>query len=579
MEMAHNYYLMLPQTVGGAYSPPSGDFSTLVRLSDGTFQRTLKDKTVYQFNTQNKLSTVTDVIGNTTQYIYDATGLLSSYIDPVGLTTTLTYSGTKLSSITDPTQRITKLSYDAAGNLILIKEPNTATTAWDYDSNHHMTDATDSMGNHGIDVYDSAGRIKSATLKDGSIVQIAPSQVQGLYSAVLVSQLTGTSVDGNGNVKNNFLDGFGSNSGSLDGVGPGSTTIRSNENLVTQTNTARGYATNYTYDSQGNVLTVQDAISQGAIAPITSGSLFAHQLYSTTTTLSQITTGDLNNDGIPDVIGINSNKGTLSVLLGNGFGFNSATTIPLVGTPTAITVGDVNGDGNKDLTIIHSGNNAGYGVLLGNAQGTFVTSKQYQVGANPTSTLVTDLNNDGTPDVIVANSGSNTVSVLLNIGNGTYGTKTDYIVGNNPSSVVVGDINSDGVPDLITTNSGDNTVSVLLGITPGTFKTKIDYAVGINPSSVVVGDINSDGNSDLIVALSTTVSVLLNNGNGTYSPKTDYSLGGPIKSVQLQDLNNDGQPDLVVAVGSGYGDDVIDVLLNPGSGNFSTPTNYTSPRR
>ena len=52
-------------------------------------------------------------------------------IDPVGLTTTLTYSGTKLSSITDPTGRITKLSYDAAGNLILIKEPNTATTAWD----------------------------------------------------------------------------------------------------------------------------------------------------------------------------------------------------------------------------------------------------------------------------------------------------------------------------------------------------------------------------------------------------------------------------------------------------------------
>ena len=49
-----------PLALGQPYQSPPGDFSRLEKLGDGTFRRTLKDQTVYQFNSDNRLVTVTD---------------------------------------------------------------------------------------------------------------------------------------------------------------------------------------------------------------------------------------------------------------------------------------------------------------------------------------------------------------------------------------------------------------------------------------------------------------------------------------------------------------------------------------
>lgn len=89
-------------TSSNSYVALPGDFSLLERLADGTFRCTLKDQTVYIFNTQNKLSQVHDRNGNETQYIYDAAGLLTKLVDPVGLETTFTYTGNRVSTIIDP---------------------------------------------------------------------------------------------------------------------------------------------------------------------------------------------------------------------------------------------------------------------------------------------------------------------------------------------------------------------------------------------------------------------------------------------------------------------------------------------
>jgi hypothetical protein len=40
----------------GAYVSPAGDFSMMKRLGDGTFQRTMKDQTVYSFNAHNDVA-------------------------------------------------------------------------------------------------------------------------------------------------------------------------------------------------------------------------------------------------------------------------------------------------------------------------------------------------------------------------------------------------------------------------------------------------------------------------------------------------------------------------------------------
>jgi YD repeat-containing protein len=138
-----------PAIAGNPYTSPAGDFSTLVKLTDGTFQRTLKDRTVYSFNANKQLSMMRDRYGNQTRYNYDATGKLTQIVDPVNLTTTLAYTGTRVTSITDPANRVTRLTYDGAGNLIRITHPDNSQINYEYDTAHRMTASTDARGNRG----------------------------------------------------------------------------------------------------------------------------------------------------------------------------------------------------------------------------------------------------------------------------------------------------------------------------------------------------------------------------------------------------------------------------------------------
>jgi YD repeat-containing protein len=143
-------------------------------LNNNTFQRTLKDGTVYQFNANNHLASMSDRQGNRTQYQYDVNGNLTQIVDPVGLTTTFNYTGNRITSIVDPTGRTTRMGYDANGNLIKITDPDGTYRQWEYDTDHHMTAAIDKVGNWGEDFYDFAGRADKGVRPDGSVVLINP---------------------------------------------------------------------------------------------------------------------------------------------------------------------------------------------------------------------------------------------------------------------------------------------------------------------------------------------------------------------------------------------------------------------
>src|SRR5262249_34837246 len=149
--------------------------------------------------------------GNETQYTY-TDGRLTAIVDPVGLQTTFAYTGDKVTAITDPAQRVTRLEYDAAGNLTRITDPDGTSRRWEYNGDHLMTAEVDKRGFREKDVYDFAGRAMQAVRKDGSMVQVAPVQVQGLRpAAATIDPLTApiaaplgppvaSYADGNGNV-------------------------------------------------------------------------------------------------------------------------------------------------------------------------------------------------------------------------------------------------------------------------------------------------------------------------------------------------------------------------------------------
>ena len=317
---------------------------------------------------------------------------------------------------------------------------------------------------------------------------------------------------------------------------------------------------------------------------------------------------DLNGDGNPDLIvanqcvDFNCATGSVSVLLGNNGGtFRTAVSYGSGGSQAdSVAVGDVNGDGIPDVVVANQcasnrncDNNGTVAVLLGNGDGTLQAPVTYDSGGVQADWVaIADVNHDGNLDLILANQcidrncATGSVSVLLGNGDGTFQAAVSYGSGGpQASSLAIGDVNGDGNTDVVVANqcasSGsctNATVAVLLGNGDGTFQAAVGYSPGGTGSaySVAIGDVNGDSKLDLVVAnecydgscTTGALSVLAGNGDGTFqaalSTSTPQLFLGQIQSLALADFDGDGKLD----VGSGGGNFL---LLGKGDGTFQTP--------
>lgn len=277
-----------PSVAGQSYRSPAGDSSVLERLGNGTFRRTLADKTVYAFNAAQQLASVADTHGNQTQYVYNTGGQLERIVDPVGLTTTLVYSGSHVVQIIDPAGRITQFTYGASGNLTLVEQSDGSVAEWTYDTFHRMETsqgvtscsscggyAGSAAGGDGTTqiTYDLAGRVATIVHADGSTEQLTSADSQGLWPAsttanppaapepVVAGTYQSVVVDGNGRARTSLLDNSGRMKSTTDASGSSGTVHRNYNELITVATDASGHNTLYTYDGLGNVLSRTDAIS------------------------------------------------------------------------------------------------------------------------------------------------------------------------------------------------------------------------------------------------------------------------------------------------------------------------------
>jgi hypothetical protein len=296
------------------------------------------------------------------------------------------------------------------------------------------------------------------------------------------------------------------------------------------------------------------------------GTFGTHKDFAVGSVPVRVALGDLNKDGRLDIVTANDFGESVSVLLTNGNGTVTRTDYsPGLGLTVCVAVGDVNGDGALDI-VAGDYSNSKVVVLLNKGNGTFTSKVPFSVpGANTRGVALGDLNNDGKLDLAVIYHNSAVVSVLMGNGNGTFGPGTNYArAASAGAGLALGDLNGDGALDIVAPNANSNSVSVLLNHGDGTFAPKTDYVMGSAPEEPALGDMDGDGHLDILSANYTTqdLSVRLGHGDGTFGPKTDFSVSGNPIGIAVGDLNGDGKLD---AVSGGLGSSVVSVLLNTSS--------------
>ena len=225
---------------------------------------------------------------------------------------------------------------------------------------------------------------------------------------------------------------------------------------------------------------------------------------------------DLNGDGIPELIVVNSGGNNVLVYPGLGDGqfgpeLNGGKGFFTGTDPVSVTVADV-GNGRQDLVVADQGSNDVF-ILLNQktAAGgfTFVPGERLQAGLGPTSTVVQDVNGM-VENLLVSDGSSNQVTVLPNVGGGFFNDQDPrtFPVGSDPTQIMIGNFLPNQGPEILTVDRGSNDLTVITDFTTSqpvfdTFSTG-----GVEPVAALGVQLAGQALESLIVA---------NAGDGLFS--------------------------------------------------------------
>jgi hypothetical protein len=279
-----------------------------------------------------------------------------------------------------------------------------------------------------------------------------------------------------------------------------------------------------------------------------------------------IVLGDFNNDKKVDVVVLGD---PIVFFPGNGDGtFGSAVSSTVAGGSSCSATADFNKDGNLDIT-------TGNEVLLGNGNGTF--QAPIEVVNGRCSVAVGDFNNDGIPDLVTGDAMTVTrVRVFLGDGTGDFKTSRTFQTGNEAAAGLNGlvvDFFSGGTDaDIAVSNPLSDDVTMLLG--NGTGKFTIGRSFAVSTGGIISGDFNGDKKIDLAVQLQQGISLLLGIGNGTFVAQTAQNVPRTFGTIHLGNFTGNGKASLLQSGDPAGGDGSrapTAVLPGNGDGTFGTP--------
>jgi hypothetical protein len=294
---------------------------------------------------------------------------------------------------------------------------------------------------------------------------------------------------------------------------------------------------------------------------------------------------DLNGDLIPDLVlasqfcdSSGCYTGAVTVLLGDGdAGFGGDQRVDARGGPHGMAVGDLNGDFRPDLAVTATRLEEVVELLNGDdgsltVGGVVIVEPGIGIGW-PVDVALGDLDNDGDLDAVSSLYRIGQLAVVENSGGGalTLVANPDP-PGGRAWDVELGHMNAGGDLDLVAVLSdpvGEGaSVIVYLNDGTGAFPTPLSgIAISDDPRDLKLADVDGDGDLDALTAHpGMAVEILLNDGAGNLSSPTTLPVTGQPSGLAVADFDGDSDRDLAVVDPL---DDVVRIFANNGSGIFS----------
>ncbi|HTE06838.1 MAG TPA: VCBS repeat-containing protein, partial [Planctomycetota bacterium] len=317
-------------------------------------------------------------------------------------------------------------------------------------------------------------------------------------------------------------------------------------------------------------------------ADLAAQSFYSELVFPTTDAPRAVALGDLNGDGHPDAVTLDTKLfgWTASVSLNSGSGgLLAPTALPIPGVASDVAIGDVTGDGRADL-VVGMGFPTGFAVFAGTATGGLSTPHVWVIPNGTTFSLnvdalaLGDVNEDGMLDVVTCNRTGGMAlqhtSVFLANGTGSFAAPFDATPGVFVRQcLVLGDFNGDRHLD-IDISSGPNLL--VPGNGRGGFLPAQDTGLGL-ALDLAAADLDADGHLDLLRVSAGnpgSVGVAPGTGTGAFGAPTAYATGQFPQALVAADIDGDGAIDVATAnMGSSAG--AVAILRGNGAGALGAP--------
>ena len=286
--------------------------------------------------------------------------------------------------------------------------------------------------------------------------------------------------------------------------------------------------------------------------------------------------GDLNGDGLPDLIFSASNNNTDKERIyiyrntsteGGPISFDTPSTplsLAVDGNQAArMAIRDLDMDGKPEITVVDISDEGGISVFLNTSSGS-------SISFNPTPSLpfavfgientklsgiaVEDFNGDGLPDIAASEDENSGIYIIVNASTPGYlgfGGLTQLTASGQITNLKAGDLDNDGLTDLVIVDKtyvGALRNTSQNGIISFASPIRFDQST-LNREGLELADVDGNGLLDIVVAAQNRnwIVLLLNKSTVSsldFNTKQIILTNENSLSVRASDLNGDGKPDL-----------------------------------